>query len=170
MTDPAVRLKQVSKRFKAGVDILTGIDLAVAPGELVALVGASGCGKTTLLRMAAGLEEPSEGSVEVLGRSPAQACALRQVGVAFQRAALVPSRTALEMSSSLWPLPGEPTDWIRHNSFEISVWVSISMPILTSFRAGCSSASTSPPLWFINRKSCCWTSRSVPWTKLPANP
>ncbi len=93
---PAIRLKGVSKRFKAGTDILSGIDLSVARGELVALVGASGCGKTTLLRMAAGLEEPSEGTVEVLGVAPVQACALRQVGVAFQRAALVPSRTALE--------------------------------------------------------------------------
>jgi NitT/TauT family transport system ATP-binding protein len=93
---PAIALKGVSKRFKAGSDILTGIHLSVARGELVALVGASGCGKTTLLRMAAGLEEPSEGSVEVLGVSPSRACALRQVGVAFQRAALVPSRTAWE--------------------------------------------------------------------------
>lgn len=93
---PAIRLEGVSKRFKAGPDILSRIHLSVASGELVALVGASGCGKTTLLRMVAGLESTSDGTVEVLGMTAAKACALRQVGVAFQRAALVPSRTALE--------------------------------------------------------------------------
>lgn len=93
---PAIRMTAVSKRFKAGIDILSRIHLSVGSGELVALVGASGCGKTTLLRMAAGLEAPSEGQIEILGVTPQQACAQRQVGVAFQRAALVPSRTALE--------------------------------------------------------------------------
>lgn len=92
----AIRLKGVSKRFRVGVEILSQIDLSVAEGELVALVGASGCGKTTLLRMTAGLETPNEGSVEVLGMSAAQACDQQQLGVAFQRAALVPSRTALD--------------------------------------------------------------------------
>lgn len=68
----------------------------VGRGEFVALIGASGCGKTTLLRMCAGLEEPSSGSIEIFGKRPASATSAHEVGVAFQRPALVPSRTALE--------------------------------------------------------------------------
>ncbi len=101
----AVEIRQVAKRF--GRDrprrnggstpaVLEDVDLTVQAGEFVALTGASGCGKTTLLRLLAGLEEPTSGAIRVFGQSPAQACRQRQIGVAFQHPALVPSRTALE--------------------------------------------------------------------------
>ncbi len=64
-TTPALRLSGVSKTFEDGTTALTGIDLTVAPGELVTLVGPSGCGKTTILRLAAGLIAPSTGDLEV---------------------------------------------------------------------------------------------------------
>ena len=96
----AVEVSRVIKRFggKAGAaaDVLADVDLAVQAGEFVALTGASGCGKTTLLRLLAGLEEPTTGTIRVFGQTPAQACQQRQIGVAFQHPALVPSRTALE--------------------------------------------------------------------------
>ena len=76
--------------------MLAGVDLSVRPGEFVSLTGASGCGKTTLLRLLAGLEEPTAGHVRVFGQTPAEACRRREIGVAFQQPALVPSRTALE--------------------------------------------------------------------------
>jgi NitT/TauT family transport system ATP-binding protein len=65
--EPAVALRGVSKRFRDGPLVLEGLDLVVAPGEFLTMVGASGCGKTTLLSMVAGLEQPSRGSVEVAG-------------------------------------------------------------------------------------------------------
>jgi len=76
--------------------VIAGINLTIAKGEFIALIGASGCGKTTLLRMCAGLEQPTSGSIEIFGKPPSAATSAHEIGVAFQRPALVPSRTALE--------------------------------------------------------------------------
>ncbi len=65
---PAVTLTGVSKRHGSGpaaVVALQDIELAVAPGEFLCLVGASGCGKTTLLNLIAGLDRPTVGTVDV---------------------------------------------------------------------------------------------------------
>ncbi len=96
---PAIALHGVTKRFSASLSappVLEDVDLAVAPGEFLTLLGASGCGKTTLLRLLAGLDQPSTGDIRIFGQPPAEACRQRQVGVAFQQPALVPSRTALQ--------------------------------------------------------------------------
>ena len=71
---------------------LDGVDLTVKQGEFVALVGASGCGKTTLLNMVAGLLAPTEGAVSIAGRPPA--LGNPQVGYMFARDALLPWRRA----------------------------------------------------------------------------
>jgi NitT/TauT family transport system ATP-binding protein len=92
---PAVKASSVSKSFEEN-SVIEGISLTVERGEFIALIGASGCGKTTLLRMCAGLEQPSSGSIEVFGKPPSAAASAHEIGVAFQRPALVPSRTALE--------------------------------------------------------------------------
>jgi NitT/TauT family transport system ATP-binding protein len=65
-TPAAVQLHDVSKSFDGRV-VLQDITLAAAPGEFVCLLGASGCGKTTLLNLVAGLDQPSAGSVAVAG-------------------------------------------------------------------------------------------------------
>jgi iron(III) transport system ATP-binding protein len=70
-------------------EILKGVDLAIAPGELVTLVGPSGCGKSTMLRVIAGLEEPSMGTVLIDGVDVTTAPAeKRHVGLVFQSNAL----------------------------------------------------------------------------------
>ncbi len=87
-TTHAVRLTGVGKTFGAGwraVTALDGVDLAVAPGEFVCLLGASGCGKTTVLNLVAGLDAPTEGDIELNTSRPA---------VMFQEAALMPWLTA----------------------------------------------------------------------------
>jgi len=75
---------------------LERIYLDIATGEFVSLLGPSGCGKTTLLRILAGLEQAPGGSLLIDNLPVAEARAKHEIGVAFQRAALVPSRTALE--------------------------------------------------------------------------
>ena len=73
--------------------VLSGINLTIAKGEFTALVGRSGCGKTTLLNLVAGLVDPSAGSVTVLGSQPR--AARKHLGFMLARDALLPWRTAL---------------------------------------------------------------------------
>ncbi|HSD33967.1 MAG TPA: ATP-binding cassette domain-containing protein, partial [Alphaproteobacteria bacterium] len=57
-------IRNLTKRYWA-VEVLKGIDIALADGEFLVLLGPSGCGKTTLLRMIAGLEEPTAGEIYI---------------------------------------------------------------------------------------------------------
>src|SRR4051794_14745536 len=73
--------------------VLDGISLRIGAGDFVAITGASGCGKTTLLRLVAGLLRPTEGSIRVEGK-PVEAPGPDRV-IAFQDAALLPWRTVM---------------------------------------------------------------------------
>src|SRR3954447_3055509 len=86
---PLVRVDAVSRVFGHGPRSVVALDrmtLHVNPGELVCVVGASGCGKTTLLHMLAGLDHPTSGTIEVGGRRTA---------MLFQEAALLPWLSAV---------------------------------------------------------------------------
>jgi putative ABC transport system ATP-binding protein len=68
---PALRARGLRKDYGAGeglVRAVDGVDLAVAPGETVAVMGPSGCGKSTLLHLLGGLDRPSSGEVWLAGR------------------------------------------------------------------------------------------------------
>ena len=85
------------------VEILKGVDLDVAPGERVAVVGPSGSGKSSLIAVAAGLERPTSGSVALFGQDMGKLsedgrAKLRraQVSLVFQSFHLLPNMTALE--------------------------------------------------------------------------
>ncbi|MBA4158049.1 MAG: ABC transporter ATP-binding protein [Gemmatimonadetes bacterium] len=87
----------------SAVRALRGVDLSVAAGEFVAIVGPSGCGKSTLLNLLAGIDDPTEGEIELLGRSlttlnegERSALRLREVGFIFQRFHLLAVLTAAE--------------------------------------------------------------------------
>jgi putative spermidine/putrescine transport system ATP-binding protein len=85
------------RRSFGGTRALDGLDLELAPGELVALLGPSGCGKTTALRILAGFEHADEGSVFVDGRDVSSVPAQRRdMGMVFQNYSLFPNMTSLD--------------------------------------------------------------------------
>lgn len=87
---PALELHGVTKRF-GDIEVVKGVDLQVRRGEFLTLLGASGCGKTTILRMMAGFEAPASGRISIAGvdvtRLPAYR---RRIGMVFQGLALFP--------------------------------------------------------------------------------
>ncbi|WP_236791828.1 ABC transporter ATP-binding protein [Amycolatopsis sp. GM8] len=94
----AIELHEVTKRFATEgpepYTALRAVDLDVAPGEFCAVVGPTGCGKSTMLTLVAGLERPSEGTVRVHG-SPVSGIT-PEVGFMFQTDAILPWKTVLD--------------------------------------------------------------------------
>ena len=86
-TGKAVSVRGVTKRFGTAPNVLEDVSLDIAEGEFLCILGASGCGKSTLLSLVADLDQPTQGSVEVLGGKPA---------LMFQEPALFPWLTARE--------------------------------------------------------------------------
>lgn len=103
-----LRVEDVHKSFQTAggsgtIDVLRGLDLAVEPGETVAIVGESGSGKSTLLSLLAGLDVPTRGRVCIDGEDLAsldesRLAALRaqKIGIVFQQFHLMGGLTALE--------------------------------------------------------------------------
>jgi len=111
----AVGLRKTYRQGSRKIEVLRGVDLAVAAGELVVIVGPSGSGKSTLLNLLGGLDSPTGGTVQFQGRglsalSDRERSRLRNLsfGFLFQFYHLVPELTALENVA----LPG----WIRNGA------------------------------------------------------
>lgn len=103
---PAVELRGVAVGYRRGRgvhNVLQGVNLTVMPGDFVALTGLSGAGKTSLLKLMAGLERPSAGSVSVAGvdlsslnETQGARWRLRGVAVVFQQHRLIATLSALD--------------------------------------------------------------------------
>ena len=96
---PALRLTDVRKTFAVSgdrVEAVRGIDLDIAPGEVVAMLGPNGAGKTTTLDMVLGLTEPTSGTVEVFGLHPRRAVDAGRISAVLQTGGLLRDLTVEE--------------------------------------------------------------------------
>jgi putative ABC transport system ATP-binding protein len=115
-TEVVVNARDISKRVMTAageLSVLDAIDVQLAAGESLAIIGESGSGKTTLLSLLAGLDEPTGGSIELFGKSlrgldedGRAALRLGRVGFVFQAFHLLPSFTALENVAAPLELAG----------------------------------------------------------------
>jgi putative ABC transport system ATP-binding protein len=145
--DYAIETQNLWRVYKAGaleVPALRGVDLAVEPGQFVAVKGRSGSGKTTLLNCLGGLDHPTSGSVYIFGRdistlSDRELTHWRRnrVGFIFQSFGLLPTLSAYENVELMLRIAGVPakerrerahyclnlvglSKWIHHRPFEMS--------------------------------------------------
>ncbi|KGF67517.1 hypothetical protein LL06_21675, partial [Hoeflea sp. BAL378] len=122
MTETIVKLRAADLTLGSGassVHVLKGIDIDIAAGESVGIVGPSGSGKSTLLMVVAGLERLDSGEVHVAGHAlhrlsedAVAAVRGRSIGIVFQSFHLIPNMTALENVAVPLELAG------RANAFE----------------------------------------------------
>lgn len=129
MAGSLIELKDVSKSFGKGdarVDVLNNIDLSLEAGDMVAVLGASGAGKSTMLHIMGGLDRPTAGKVLYndcdiysMGNGKLSAFRNRDLGFVFQSHHLLPEFTALEnvMMPSL--IAGCPRNEAREKSLSI---------------------------------------------------
>ncbi len=106
MSEPLIQIRGLHKSYFMGdkrIDVLRGVDLDVAPGEMLSLIGASGVGKSTFLHILGTLDAPSAGQVRIAGedvfsREPAEIADFRNrtIGFVFQSHYLLPEFTALQ--------------------------------------------------------------------------
>jgi ABC-2 type transport system ATP-binding protein len=97
MVEPLVAVRDLAKNYGL-LSAVQGVDLTLNAGQMIGLVGANGGGKTTTLRMLAGVLKPDAGSGQVLGRDIGRTDPCRRQGIGYmtQRAALYPELTVAE--------------------------------------------------------------------------
>lgn len=123
MNNPVLVCKQLAKTYSDGaskIEVLKGVDLQVAPGEMISIVGSSGSGKSTLLHLLGGLDVPTSGQVilndmKLNGLGEKDKCRLRNkfLGFVYQFHHLLPEFTALENVSMPLLIRGEEIQTIK---------------------------------------------------------
>jgi ABC-2 type transport system ATP-binding protein len=115
MSDFAVEFVGVSKTFGA-VQAIRGLDLRIERGQVVALLGANGAGKSTAVSLLMGLLRPDAGTIRVLGASPRQIVTAGRVGVMLQDGGLMPGITVrglLELACGMYSTPRPVADLLE---------------------------------------------------------
>ncbi|PWC47687.1 ABC transporter ATP-binding protein [Azospirillum sp. TSA6c] len=110
MTDFTAEVQGVTKRY-GETEAVRGVDLTLAPGECVAMVGHNGAGKSSLIKLMLGLTTPTEGRIRVLGGDPASAACSpirRRIGFLPENVAFHPSMTGRETLDFYARLKGAP--------------------------------------------------------------
>jgi len=120
--DTLIRLKHISKVFPNGTEAVRDLSVEIAEGETLVLLGSSGCGKTTTLKMINRLLEPTSGDVEVDGRSILDQDPVelrRRIGYVFQGIGLFPHMTVRENVEIVPRLVGWPSAQRRQRALEL---------------------------------------------------
>ena len=172
---PIISLDQGSKSFgKSGAAsayvAVDRLDLQVARGQLLALLGKTGCGKSTIFNMIAGLTEPTSGTVTVAGSNPFREFdSFRgKMAIVFQGDRLLPWRTAVqnvELGLEMLDVPAAERRRVRCAGSARSASRGMSTTTRTRSPAGCASASRSHGRLPPTPISCSATSRSRHWTR-----
>lgn len=110
---PVVQAEGLSKTYRAGwrgreIRALAGLDLSIRPGEVLGLVGPNGSGKTTTIKLLLGLTRPTDGTVRLWGRPPAERAVRARVGFLPEESYLprfLTGREALDFYARLYGLP-----------------------------------------------------------------
>ncbi|MBU3921968.1 MAG: ATP-binding cassette domain-containing protein, partial [Alphaproteobacteria bacterium] len=129
--EAAVRLDGVSLRYDSSEEILSGIDLVLKPGSFSFLTGASGAGKSSLLKLLYLAQPPTRGEVSLFGRPTGrltrdQLSALRRrVGVVFQEFRLLTHLTAYENVALPLRVMGRKESQYRRDVEELLTWVGL---------------------------------------------
>jgi len=121
METEVARARSLIKRFDSGPPAVDGVDMSIVAGAVTGLVGPDGSGKTTLIRLLAGLLEPSGGEIEVLGGTPG--AALAELGYMPQRFGLYEDLTVrenLQLYAELRGLPKEEREPAFDRLFELT--------------------------------------------------
>lgn len=127
-----VSFEHVHLRYATGHEVLRDVNLAIVPGVFYFLTGASGAGKSSLLRLIYQIERPSEGRVILFDRDTSQLrhnefpALRRRLGIVFQDFRLVPHLTALENAAlPLWLAGARDEKVVRNHVTELLSWVGL---------------------------------------------
>ena len=120
-----IEIKNVNKRYKNGVNAVQNLNLTVEKGEFVFVIGSTGCGKSTLIKMLYREEKPTAGKIYVGGRlvSSLKNSSVykirRNIGVVFQDFKLLPKQTVYENVAFALEVLGLPKDEIYHKVIKV---------------------------------------------------
>jgi ABC-type branched-subunit amino acid transport system ATPase component len=155
----ALAAERLTKVFEDGTVAVDDVTFEVASGEFLVLLGPTGCGKSTILRLIAGLEQPTSGHVLIGGEyADHLSAAERQVSMVFQDYALYPHLSAAE--NIAFPLRAGH----QHQGVDIAASATCWRTRPTTSPAGSGSGWRWPGRSSAGRRSSCWTSHCPTWT------